>query len=203
MVQESRRRATFSRIAGHDALDLINTVEWRLSDERREEDLHDHEDAIRWSRQTALISDEEAEIASRLAARASSEAEEELSRIRALREALYSALFAAADPHLVVAEYRDAIGHAVLARTDGDWAWDLPADLALPRRRMALAALDLLSHSDLSNLSQCQDAECGWVFLDTSPRKDRRWCVSSDCGNRNRVREYYARERRTRSAKES
>ena len=36
--------ARFSHIAGDVALDLINTVEWRLSDENREEDLNDFGD---------------------------------------------------------------------------------------------------------------------------------------------------------------
>jgi predicted RNA-binding Zn ribbon-like protein len=37
-----------------------------------------------------------------------------------------------------------------------------------------------------------------WVCLDDSPRHNRRWCVSADCGNRNRVREYRVREYRLR-----
>lgn len=196
-------RATFSHIGGHVALDLINTVEWRLSDERREEDLREYADAVRWARQLELISGDDAESLSNPAAQASPEAEEELSRIVSLRETLYAALFAAGVSEPVVEEYREAIGHADLVPHEGDWSWSLPVDLALPRRRIALAALDLLTHADLAHLSQCQDAECGWVFLDTSPRSNRRWCVSSDCGNRNRVRDYYARTRSIRAAETS
>ncbi|MDQ0727075.1 CGNR zinc finger domain-containing protein [Microbacterium sp. W4I20] len=196
----SEPRATFSRIGGHVALDLINTVEWRLSDERREEDLRDYADVVRWARQLELISVDEAETLSRPAVQASADAEQELARILSIREALYSTLFAAGFSQPVAEEYREAIGHADLERHDDDWSWTLPLDLSLPRRRIALAAVDLLTHSDLSHLSQCQDAECGWVFLDTSPRSNRRWCVSSDCGNRNRVREYYARSRTARAA---
>jgi predicted RNA-binding Zn ribbon-like protein len=200
MVPQVSRRPAFSRIGGHVALDLINTVEWRLSEERREEDILDYEDAVRWVRQMELVTVDEAETLAPLAANSASREHEELTRILALREALYSALFSDGGTQTVVAEYRDATLHADLARRDGLWEWGLPVDLSLPRRRIALAAADLLTHSDLAHLSQCQDAECGWVFLDTSPRRDRRWCVSSDCGNRNRVREYYARERSIRSA---
>lgn len=202
MVQETRR-PVFSRIGGHVALDLINTVEWRLSDERREEDLLDYEDAVRWARQMALITDDEAVDLARLAAHSAAGADDELTRVRALREAVYSALFSDAGSTSVITEYREATARAELSPHDDHWGWDLPVDLPLVRRRIALAAVDLMTHSDLSNLSQCQDAECGWVFLDTSPRRDRRWCVSSDCGNRNRVREYYARSRGIRDAKKS
>ncbi|KJQ54221.1 CGNR zinc finger domain-containing protein [Microbacterium sp. SA39] len=196
-------RATFSRIGGHVALDLINTVEWRLSDERREEDLRHYSDAVRWARQLELISADEAESLSSPAAQASPEAEQELTQIIALREALYAALFTAGGSQPVVEHYREAIGHADLVRHDDDWMWTLPVDLSLPRRRIALAAIDLMTRSDLSHLSRCQDAECGWVFLDTSPRSNRRWCVSSDCGNRNRVREYYARARSIRAGEKA
>jgi predicted RNA-binding Zn ribbon-like protein len=33
------------------------------------------------------------------------------------------------------------------------------------------------------------------VYLDTSPRHNRRWCSADDCGNRHRARRYYARHR--------
>lgn len=203
MAEETRRRAEFSRIGGHPVLDLINTVQWRLSESRRGDDLHEDDDVIRWAQQSELITDGEAGGLRKLAAHSPAAASEELARVRGLREAVYDVLFTNADPRVVLEEYRDAIADADLARHEDEWGWDLPVDLALPRRRIALSALDLLTRAPLAELGQCQDAECGWVFLDTSARKDRRWCVSSDCGNRNRVREYYARERRLRSAKQS
>ncbi|WP_082946716.1 CGNR zinc finger domain-containing protein [Mycobacterium sp. ACS4054] len=37
------------------------------------------------------------------------------------------------------------------------------------------------------------DDDCGWLFLDTSHRHNRRWCSAADCGNRARVRRFYER----------
>ena len=194
-MSEAPRRRVFSQIGGHPALDLINTVEWRLSPARFEEDLHDYVDVLRWAHQLGLVDEMRTERLTAQARRRSNEAQAETERVIRLREAIYALLFQAADPAPVLAEYREAVAHGELGRAETAWGWELPVDLALPRRRIALAAFDLMTRTDLSLLAQCDDAECGWVFLDTSPRHNRRWCVSADCGNRNRVREYYQRSR--------
>lgn len=188
------RPETFSRIAGHPALDLVNTVDWRLSADRRSEELLDY-DAVRdWARQFELVDDAtHADLADR-AAQHPVVAESERDRVIALRESLYSAAFEGGGTELIADEYREAIGCGDLT-ADGSGDWVFPPDLALPRHRMALLAVDALTRVDRSRFAQCDDAECGWVFLDTSPRRNRRWCVSADCGNRNRVREYYERTR--------
>lgn len=188
------RPETFSRIAGHPALDLVNTVDWRLSADRRSEELLDYGAIRDWARQFDLIDGAtHAELAEH-AARHPDAAEDERLRIIALRESLYSATFESGSADLVADEYREAIGCGNLS-ADGSGGWTFPRDLALPRHRMALLAVDALTRVDRSRFAQCDDAECGWVFLDTSPRRNRRWCVSADCGNRNRVREYYERIR--------
>lgn len=197
MSTESRR-GVFSRIGGHPALDLVNTVEWRLSSQRFEDDLGDYHDVLRWAEQLALIPAETRDALDDLAAADPAVADAEFERVRQLREALYGTLFSGGDPGILVEEYTLAVAAGRLVRTDSAWACELPADLTLPRRRIALAAFDLLTRSDLTELAQCQDAECGWVFLDTSPQHNRRWCVAADCGNRNRAREFYRRSRAAR-----
>jgi predicted RNA-binding Zn ribbon-like protein len=194
MIEDSQRRGVFSQIGGHPVLDLINTVQWRLSGKRRHDDLLDYQDVLRWSLQLGLLTEDEA---SRLASTdlAPLTADEEVTRLRALRDAVYSTLYEGAGSGVLVTEYREAITRSDFIRHDAHWGWDLPLDASLPRRRIALAAMDLLARADLVQLSQCQDAECGWVFLDSSSRQNRRWCVSADCGNRNRAREHYARSR--------
>lgn len=197
MTSSIHHRDAFSRIGGHPALDLVNTVEWRLSPSRSEDSLPDYADILRWTQQLELVNATDADALRALAKQLVSTAQDETSRIRRLREALYDALYLAGDALPVSEEYRDALAHARLTRVGQGWAWEFPVDLALPRRRIAMEAFDLLSRDDLLRLGQCQDAECGWVFLDTSPRHNRRWCVSEDCGNRNRVREFYERSRST------
>ena len=49
-----------SLIGGHVALDLVNTVSWRLDTERRRDNLHDYVAVIGWCQHTGLLSPGEA-----------------------------------------------------------------------------------------------------------------------------------------------
>jgi len=199
-MANSARREVFSRIGGHRTLDLLNTVEWRLSSTRLEEDLRDFDDVVRWASQTGTITPSDGDALRLLSERSIAESADETGRVRRLREAIYATLFEDASPEILVEEHQDAVSRGTLVPGETGWRWELPVDLALPRRAIAVDAVDVLRHTDLSGLAQCQDAECGWVFLDSSPRRNRRWCVSADCGNRNRARDFY---RRTRAASRS
>ncbi|AWB85435.1 CGNR zinc finger domain-containing protein [Mycetocola zhujimingii] len=195
-MASTERRTTFSTIAGHPALDLVNTVDWRLSRERFSEELVAYGDVLTWALQFELIDAAAARELERRANENPREAEAETLRVRELREAIYLAGFAEADNDTVAAHYRDAIQRGRLDLDGGKRVWKFPVDLSLPRHHMAIQALDLFTRVDAATFGQCHDAECGWVFLDTSPRHNRRWCVSADCGNRNRVREFYERNRK-------
>ena len=56
------------------------------------------------------------------------------------------------------------------------------------------AATGLLTSVSRGLVRQCEDAGCGWLFLDRSNARKRRWCSMADCGNRNKARTYYRRE---------
>lgn len=174
----------------------MNTVHWRLAPERRLDSVVEYSDVVRWATQLGSLAPAEADALSERAhgdpLRAASVADE----VRSLRESIYAALYEGADPGPILDAYRDAIAHGTLAPSPGTWEWVFPVDLALPLRRAALDAIELMTGERRELLTRCQDADCGWVFLDTSPRHNRRWCVSADCGNRNRVREFYNRGRR-------
>jgi predicted RNA-binding Zn ribbon-like protein len=58
------------------------------------------------------------------------------------------------------------------------------------------AAIDLLTSVSRSLVRQCADEGCGWLFLDRSHARKRRWCNMADCGNRNKAREHYRRKAR-------
>ncbi|MEJ3404613.1 CGNR zinc finger domain-containing protein [Rathayibacter sp. YIM 133350] len=185
----------FSRIAGDPALDLVNTVSWRLNDERRIEHLTGYRDVLRWAAQVGLLAIDERATLVRLSEADERSAASELEQVRALREAFYEAVYLDGSTESIGREYADATRVGALSAADAGWRWELPIDLALPRRRIAIAMVALLTGGGLDRLGQCADADCGWVYLDSSPRHNRRWCVAADCGNRNRVRDYYARTR--------
>ncbi|MEV4545679.1 CGNR zinc finger domain-containing protein [Micromonospora echinaurantiaca] len=188
----------FGHIAGDPMLDLVNTVDWRLGGYERTENLKSFSDVVDWCVESGLISEAEAMALRDLASRDDAQAERERQQVIAARERVYAALFeddpeAAAD---LADMYRAAIAAADLVRTGDRWQWrDREIDLHLPRNRIVRGLVALTQRDDLDRLHQCEDARCGWVYLDTSPRRNRRWCNTKDCGDRNRARAYYARQK--------
>jgi predicted RNA-binding Zn ribbon-like protein len=43
----------------------------------------------------------------------------------------------------------------------------------------------------------CGGGLCGWLFLDESRGKRRRWCDMKDCGNREKARRYYRQQQKS------
>ncbi|MEU9823736.1 CGNR zinc finger domain-containing protein [Micromonospora chersina] len=179
-------------------LDLLNTVAWRLGGRERTENLKTFSDVVDWCIESDLISAAEAAALRDLAGQDDARAERERQQVVEARERVYAALFeddleAAAD---LAGMYRAAIAAAELVRTGDRWQWrDRETDLRLPRDRIVRGLVALIQRDDLDRLHQCEDAKCGWVYLDTSPRRNRRWCNTKDCGDRNRARTYYARQK--------
>jgi len=58
---------------------------------------------------------------------------------------------------------------------------------------IAKDAVDLLCHSDLSLLRQCECPTCVRVFYDTTKNHKRRWCVEK-CGSKPKAAAYYRRK---------
>jgi predicted RNA-binding Zn ribbon-like protein len=88
----------------------------------------------------------------------------------------------------------DALAHSEL--TGPPMRWQLTQDQYpdIPRL-LALQVLDLLQSPQLPLLRRCHGPGCGWLFLDRTRSHTRRWCSSSDCGNRERARRHYTRHR--------
>lgn len=168
-------------IAGHVALDFVNTAEERGHPDAGDV-LRAPADLVQWGRRYDLL------------ARSirSSDDQAELRRALAARELLY-ALFsnrvhdrAASDADLrrlasLAAEaYRTAILTPI---SDGQLAWRWsPSELATIRHVAVTTAVNLLSSQAPAALKQCPGDHCGWFFLDTTKRGNRRWCSMSECG---------------------
>jgi len=60
---------------------------------------------------------------------------------------------------------------------------------------VARSATELLTSGDLRNVHQCALETCGWLFLDVSKNKTRRWCAMKLCGNKAKVRHHRATRR--------
>lgn len=195
-----------ARIGGHIALDLANTVGWRLRDNPIDY-LPSYDALLVWSETGGFLP---AALSRRLALegeRRPENARKALGSVRALRNAIYRIGFALSHngtpPEAAIkavhAARVEALARASLTGIVGHgWTrvWDeRAANLDRVWWPVAVAAADLLESGELARLRMCEGEGCAWLFLDNSRNRSRRWCSSSDCGNRERVRRFNERRR--------
>ncbi|CAN5639063.1 CGNR zinc finger domain-containing protein [soil metagenome] len=189
--------------AGDPALDFANTLDDRNAPEPTE-GIPDYQALLAFAFASGLI-DETA--CDRLAAEAAKRPYEAVAihaSALALREAIYEVAAALvegispATPHLNVinraAAGALAAGELVYEGEGFRWRWD-GAEQAFERPTWSIAdaAIRLLTQADLSRLRICAADDCGWVFLDETRNRSRKWCDMNTCGNRAKVARYRQR----------
>jgi len=200
-----RRPPTFELIGGNVCLDFINTLDDRPSDQPKEL-LTNYYELARFGEDSGILTPEELDFFYKRVQLAPDEAEEALRRARNLREALHDIFFAVMNkqkaPQLAMdqlnANLHEAALHSRLVqRGDGlEWRFDeLTSSFNAMLWPIARAAADLLASPDLAQVRACSSPTCQWLFLDTSKNHHRRWCSMKQCGNRAKVRRFYARRK--------
>jgi predicted RNA-binding Zn ribbon-like protein len=194
----------FQLVAGHPVLDLVNTLDWRFRASGSEELLNDYADLLRLSEQSGLMTPSEVR---KFATGNPVRKKRILSSTRKLRECLAAILYAIADgqaPAIDSVRTLSAFARTVRRSEDLEWCdsrlrWKANGDRTnvpdTPFRKLASAALDLLTSEEINKLSACSNPECRWLFLDGSKNKGRRWCDMKLCGNRIKARRYRRRQR--------
>jgi predicted RNA-binding Zn ribbon-like protein len=195
----------FELIAGHPALDLVNSLDWRFRDEPpAEELLTGYGDLTDFAQQSGLLSNAQARRLLRNVGE--SKGAHIVNAVRELREAASRILYAALggdDPpassvKLLEHHFRGARESQHLL-WDGDrLAWELsqsPAPAELPLWMLSLSIADLMTSDQMHKLRECGNSECRWLFLDTSKNHTRRWCDMKICGNRMKARRFKAQHR--------
>lgn len=182
-------------VAGHAALDFVNTAEERGHPEAGDA-LRVPADLRLWGQRYGLIA---------RSLKLDEDAPAELERAREARELLFALLFARAqgtpprraDLARLADLATDAYSAATL-RVDVDgavrWYWSR-SELATIRHIAVTEALDLLRGEPSPRLKQCPGDRCGWFFLDTTKRGNRRWCRMSECGQEAKDRRRRQRRR--------
>lgn len=59
---------------------------------------------------------------------------------------------------------------------------------------VARSAAELFTSADFTRLRRCGGSDCGWIFLDSSRNRSRRWCEMRVCGNRAKARNFRQRQ---------
>jgi predicted RNA-binding Zn ribbon-like protein len=182
-----------SQVGGHLALDFCNTAGEHLAD-RPDEMFTQWEVFVRWAVQVGLIGPESyLELLSHPS---------NINKIVELREAIYRVGLALSRGERMPQDDLIAIGaqaKAPMPAVVGDehgLRWQ-PTPLrasAQLRALLAREALSLFCSPRSSRIGICEGGQCGWLFIDESRGKRRRWCDMKDCGNRAKVRRYYEQQ---------
>jgi predicted RNA-binding Zn ribbon-like protein len=183
------------------SLDFVNTVEWRTS-EGPEEYLNSYADFVRWGQHTGVLTESHARRLAREASRRPDEAKVALERALDLRETLFRIFSATAagsrpaggDLDRFNRELTRALSLLRVAPAEDGYGWEWAADgkgLDRVLWEIVRAAAELLTSGDVKDLRECAGAGCGWLFLDTSRNRSRRWCTMGVCGNRAKARRHY------------
>jgi len=194
----------FELVAGHPALDLVNTLDWRFRPNGQEEFLAAYADLLAFAEQERLLSPKQARELKRITS--AKPGELALAECRELREALADAIYAQLDgrrPPATAVRTLDRLFHAARQKQrllwSGDrfqWEWLGPEVAAeLPVWLLANASSELLLSESMQKVRACNNPECRWLFLDTSKNHTRRWCDMKVCGNRMKARRFKAQHK--------
>jgi predicted RNA-binding Zn ribbon-like protein len=205
MVTENKAR--FQLIAGHPALDFINTWDNRFVEGAGKELLTSYRDLLAFIEQSDLLDGRR--LARLRLGRDSPNAIAALNCARELREALADIFYAMSQPRLpavtaAIATLQRYILDADSARRlvlpggpsraaelrKAEWIWHDGANELLPVWVLAKSAEDLLTSDAMTAVHACASATCRWLFLDTSKNHSRRWCDMKLCGNRMKARRF-------------
>jgi len=190
----------FDRCGGHLAIDFANTVSERPSGAPIER-LPGYADLVEFARQAELIDRRQA---TALLDRAAAEPEQAARVHRealVLREALYHAFTAAVRGEPPAAGDLAALNRwAARLRITPERGWRLDVDpegLDRILDPIVRAAVALYTGADVGRVAICAEDSCQWLFYDASRNHSRRWCDMQQCGNRDKARRHYQRQKRS------
>ena len=205
-MSSSVQSPAFQLVAGHPALDLVNTLDWRFRDDGPEELLSSYDDLLRFAAQSHLLTPKQIRQIVRTAT--DSESADALVACRELREAAAAVCYAVVDertPPPAPIKLLDRLFKEARERQDLAWlgsgsrlVWEWPASECgpqLPFWMLSISTARLMLSDQMHLLRACEKPDCRWLFLDTSKNHTRRWCDMKLCGNRMKARRFKAQHR--------
>jgi predicted RNA-binding Zn ribbon-like protein len=187
-------------------LDFANTVGWHASNSPVES-LNNYADLIEWSADRGVISGDAKDALLRKSEEKPAEARSVLEKAREVRESIYKMLSDTVHGHPVKITDLKGFNKALTGTLSHSrltpygrglrWDWDSGSDkLDSVIWPVVRSAVDLMTSEAINRVGQCADEKgCGWLFWDSSRNRSRRWCDMSDCGNRAKVRRFYAKSK--------
>ena len=195
-------------VAGHIALDLVNTVTARNTSAPRDW-LDGYPRVLEWARLAQAVEEKALVALGKRAADSPGEAESALARLKEFREALHTAYGAVIAgkrvPQRVLEEvdavWREAQSRIRLGYSEGHVTAQASFErsgLDLIRDGVAGSAVELLRSLPTDRARVCRGEACGWLFIDSSKGGQRVWCDMAVCGNAAKTRRFQESSKRRR-----
>jgi predicted RNA-binding Zn ribbon-like protein len=198
-------KTPFEYTGGDLSLDFANTVDNRTS-YHAQELLTDYSRLLQWAEESGALPGKTVNHLRSAAHAHDSHAQSVLRNALRLRDAIYDTFAAVVKGHTIPSDSLAAINHAaqraaqhaqvVRANSHFVWEWISPEDsfdsMLWP---VARAAAELLTSTEVDLVRQCASDTCAWLFVDRTKNHRRRWCEMKTCGNREKARRYYHRQK--------
>jgi predicted RNA-binding Zn ribbon-like protein len=201
----------FQYIGGDPALDLVNTVDW-TSRGPEQDRLTDFGRLTRWAEGAGILLPK---AASSLRAQAQARPREAQAayhaalELRAVLARLFRAMAANEPAGDALDDFNRVLGRALERMRVTQAAGKRPAHQTLmlgwAGQEESLesvlwpviwSAASLIVSEEASRIRICGGADCGWMYVDRSRNKLRRWCQMETCGTREKSRRRYERVRK-------
>jgi predicted RNA-binding Zn ribbon-like protein len=188
-------------VGGDPSLDLVNTVTWTARGIVHER-LTSYDRLVAWAQGAAVVSGREADRLrrrARLQPRAAAAVLGEAKDLRGVLHALFAATARGEQSAAVWREFNARLA-GVLRRlrlaaparrragVAAEWTWSDPARLDAVLWRVAWSAARLLVSDEAARLRTCGGVDCGWMYVDRSRNRLRRWCDMRTCGTAEKSR---------------
>ncbi len=204
MTDKKRSAGNLKLLGGRLCLDFINTLDWRGTD-TPVEFLNTYPDLLAWSRHVGICTPAETRHLTEMAADRQAEARQVCKRAVALRETIHRIYAAISRNNNPAPKDLDAFNKHLsgsmqasrIVKTKDGYSWDTAGDksrLDWILNPVIRSAADVLVSEDIKHIKACADPACGWLFLDSSRNKRRRWCDMQDCGNRAKASRFYKKQ---------
>ena len=190
-------------LGGDLSLDFVNTVH-----DRHEEPLRDllqnYMDLVTWVYFGGAISDSQKEKLLKLGLENQEEADQIYNDALQLREMFYDFILklinqdkvSSANLQLINQWLSRAFSNLELVQLNSHFVLDWNTEnfeLESVLWPIIRAFADLVTSEDINRIKQC--GNCGYLFVDSSKNKSRRWCSMEICGNRVKARRFAKKAR--------
>jgi predicted RNA-binding Zn ribbon-like protein len=201
VTDPKRNAGSLKLLGGCLCLDFVNTLDWRGTDTPLEF-LNTFDDLVSWSRHAGICSQPDTRKLYKMSEQSEAEAKKVLNRALKLREAIYR-LFTAGianqkplneDLAIFNKHLSQSMKDSRIIPTKEGYAWDITCNrtrLDWILKPIIRSAAEILVSGERNKVKACADSACGWLFIDVSRNRSRRWCDMQDCGNRAKASRFY------------